>query len=130
MSSRDIKEKEVEAAKKNGVTPNRVVVAIDAIVPVVNPANPVAALTTAQLRDIYAGKITNWKEIGGQDGKIVVISRDTSSGTFECWQELIMISRPIKEGFSGVGRHWAMSISSAIAVTITLVIISVFLLLT
>ena len=41
-----------------------------------------------------------------------------------------MISRPIKEGFSGVGRHWAMSISSAIAVTITLVIISVFLLLT
>ena len=90
MSSRDIKEKEVEAAKKNGVTPNRVVVAIDAIVPVVNPANPVAALTTAQLRDIYAGKITNWKEIGGQDGKIVVISRDTSSGTFECWQELIM----------------------------------------
>ena len=90
MSSRDIKEKEVEAAKKNGVTPNRVVVAIDAIVPVVNPANPVAALTTAQLRDIYAGKITNWKELGGQDSKIVVISRDTSSGTFECWQELIM----------------------------------------
>ena len=90
MSSRDIKEKEVEAAKKNGVTPNRVVVAIDAIVPVVNPANPVAALTTAQLRDIYAGKITNWKELGGQDGKIVVISRDTSSGTFECWQELFM----------------------------------------
>ena len=65
MSSRDIKDKEVEAAKKNGVTPNRVTIAIDAIVPVVNPANPVAALTTAQLRDIYNGKVTNWKEVGG-----------------------------------------------------------------
>jgi cell division transport system permease protein len=42
----------------------------------------------------------------------------------------VMINRPLKEGFSGVGRHWAMSISSAIAVTITLVIISIFLLLT
>ena len=90
MSSRDIKEKEVEAAKKNGVTPNRIAIAVDAIVPVVNPANTVAALTSAQLRDIYNGKITNWKEVGGADGKIVVISRDTSSGTFECWQELIM----------------------------------------
>lgn len=90
MSSRDIKEKEVEAAKKNGVTPNRIAIAVDAIVPVVNPANTVAALTSAQLRDIYNGKITNWKEVGGVDGKIVVISRDTSSGTFECWQELIM----------------------------------------
>ncbi len=87
MSSRDIKEKEVDAAKKNGVTPNRITIAVDAIVPVVNPANPVAALTSAQLRDIYNGKVTNWKEVGGADGKIVVISRDTSSGTFECWQE-------------------------------------------
>jgi phosphate transport system substrate-binding protein len=90
MSSRDIKGKEVDAAKKNGVAPNRITIAVDAIVPVVNPANPVGALTSAQLRDIYSGKVTNWKEVGGADGKIVVISRDTSSGTFECWQELIM----------------------------------------
>lgn len=90
MSSRDIKDKEVDAAKKNGVTPNRIAIAVDAIVPVVNPANTVSNLTTAQLRDIYSGKITNWKELGGADGKIVVISRDTSSGTFECWQELVM----------------------------------------
>ena len=90
MSSRDIKEKEVDAAKKNGVTPNRITIAVDAIVQVVNPANPVGALSSAQLRDIYSGKVTNWKEVGGADGKIVVISRDTSSGTFECWQELIM----------------------------------------
>ena len=90
MSSRDIKDKETDAAKKNDVTPNRITIAVDAIVPVVNPANPVTALTSAQLRDIYSGKVTNWKDVGGADGKIVVISRDTSSGTFECWQELIM----------------------------------------
>lgn len=90
MSSRDIKAKEVEAAKKNGVNPTRTTIAVDAIVPVVNPANGITELSSAQLRDIYNGKITNWKEVGGTDAKIVVISRDTSSGTFECWQELIM----------------------------------------
>ena len=90
MSSRDIKDKEKAAAEKNGVTPVRTAIAVDAIVPVVNTANKVSALTTQQLRDIYTGKITNWKDLGGVDAKIVVISRDTSSGTFECWEELVM----------------------------------------
>jgi phosphate transport system substrate-binding protein len=90
MSSRDIKDKEVEAAAKNGVTPLRTPIAIDAIVPVVNPANKVAALTVEQLRDIFAGKITNWKDLGGEDAQIVAVSRDTSSGTFESWEELVM----------------------------------------
>ncbi len=90
MSSRDIKDKEKDAAAKNGITPLRTAIAIDAIVPVVNPANRVGALTLAQLRDIYTGKITNWKDLGGQDAQIVAISRDTSSGTFESWEELVM----------------------------------------
>ena len=90
MSSRDIKDKEKAAAEKNGVTPVRTAIAVDAIVPVVNTANKVSALTTPQLRDIYTGKSTNWKDLGGVDAKIVVISRDTSSGTFECWEELVM----------------------------------------
>ena len=90
MSSRDIKDKEVEAAKKNGVNPQRTAIAVDAIVPVVNPANPVSGLTVEQLRDIYTGKITNWKDLGGANAKIVVISRDTSSGTFECWEEMVL----------------------------------------
>ena len=63
---------------------------MDAIVPVVHPSNTVSGLTTQQLRDIYTGKVTNWKELGGADAKIVIISRDTSSGTFECWEELVM----------------------------------------
>lgn len=90
MSSRHVKDKEMAAARKNGVEPVTTAIAVDAIVPVVHPQNPVSNLSMAQLADIYAGKISNWKEVGGEDGKIVVISRDTSSGTFECWQELVM----------------------------------------
>lgn len=90
MSSRGMKEKEVQAAEAKGVKPCSITIAFDAIVPVVHPSNKVKNLTNDQLRDIYAGKITNWKELGGKDGKIVVISRDTSSGTFECWNELVM----------------------------------------
>jgi phosphate transport system substrate-binding protein len=56
MSSRDIKGKEVDAAKKNGVNPQRTAIAVDAIVPVVNPANPVSGLTVDQLRDIYTAR--------------------------------------------------------------------------
>lgn len=90
MSSRDMHEKEVKAANAKNVTPVRTSIAFDAIVPVVHPENPVKSMTSDQLRDIYTGKINNWKEVGGKDAKIVVISRDTSSGTFECWNELIM----------------------------------------
>ncbi len=66
------------------------VVAIDAIVPIVNPKNPVKNLTIDQLSQIYQGKITNWKEVGGDNLEIVVISRDSSSGTFEAWGELVL----------------------------------------
>lgn len=90
MSSRDIKQSETELGAKNGVNAVRTAIAVDALVPVVHPENPVRNLSAAQLKDIYAGKITNWEEVGGKDGKIVVISRDTSSGTYETWEEIIM----------------------------------------
>ncbi|MDR1126072.1 MAG: phosphate ABC transporter substrate-binding protein, partial [Deltaproteobacteria bacterium] len=90
MSSRDIKDSEVEQGRERGINPVRTAVAVDALLPVVHPSNPVKALASAQLRDIYAGRITNWKELGGQDENIVVISRDTSSGTYETWEEIIM----------------------------------------
>jgi phosphate transport system substrate-binding protein len=89
-SSREIKKTEVELAKSKGVTPTETVVAIDAIVPIVNPKNPVKNLLVDQLSQIYQGKITNWKEVGGENLEIVVISRDSSSGTFEAWGELVM----------------------------------------
>lgn len=89
-SSREIKESEVELAKTKGVNPTAAVVAIDAIVPIVNPKNRVKDLTIDQLSQIYQGKITNWKEVGGEDLQMVVISRDSSSGTFESWNELVL----------------------------------------
>jgi phosphate transport system substrate-binding protein len=89
-SSREIKKEEVELAKTKNVNPVANVVANDAIVPVVHPKNKVKNLSIDQLSQIYQGKITNWKEVGGDDLKIVVISRDSSSGTFESWDHFVM----------------------------------------
>jgi len=90
MSSRDMKANEMELAKSKSVNPVRIPIALDALLPVVHPSNGVAQLSVDQLRGIYVGTITNWKEIGGADKKIAVISRDTSSGTYETWDEKIM----------------------------------------
>ena len=89
-SSREIKDKEIELAKSKGINPVAHVVAFDAIIPVVHPKNKVSNLTIDQLSQIYQGNITNWKEVGGDDLKIVVISRDSSSGTFESWDHFVM----------------------------------------
>jgi phosphate transport system substrate-binding protein len=89
-SSRDLKPEEIKLAKSRGVNPVAHRVAIDAIVPIVHPSNPVKDLTIEQLSLIYQGKITNWKEVGGTNKKIVVISRDTSSGTYETWEQRVL----------------------------------------
>jgi phosphate transport system substrate-binding protein len=90
MASRFIKDKEVKAAFENNVYPVPFVVGIDALVPVVHPSNPVKGLTMDQLKQVYTGDITNWNEVGGPDKKIVVISRDTSSGTYETWSKIVL----------------------------------------
>jgi phosphate transport system substrate-binding protein len=89
MASRAMEAKEMDLAKTKNIAPKQIVCAIDAIVPVVNPANKLAEITTDQLKDLYMGKITSWKDLGG-DGPVVVISRDTSSGTYETWEGLVM----------------------------------------
>jgi phosphate transport system substrate-binding protein len=89
-SSREIKDKEVALARENRVNPVAHMVAIDAIVPIVNPRNKVQGLTIDQLSQIYQGRITNWKEVGGDNLTIVVVSRDSSSGTFESWGHLVL----------------------------------------
>ena len=67
-----------------------VIVAYDALAVIVNPGNPVSRLTRAQLEAIFRGKITNWKQVGGEDRKIVVYSRETSSGTYEFFKESVL----------------------------------------
>jgi len=90
MSSRCIKEKEIALANKKGIHPNEIKVALDGLAVVVNPANPVTRLTENQLSDIFTGKITNWKETGGMDEKIVVLSREVNSGTHVYFKEHVL----------------------------------------
>ena len=89
-ASRFIKDKEVALAQEKGVYPVPFAVAYDSIIPVVHPSNNLTNITLAQLKDIYMGKVTNFKEIGGPDLKIVICSRDTSSGTYETWEGKVM----------------------------------------
>ncbi len=88
--SRFMKDKEFKAAVEKGINPVAHVVAMDGIAIVVHKSNPVTELTVEQVRDIYMNKITSWKQLGGPDKKIVKVSRDTSSGTFETFHGLVM----------------------------------------
>ena len=76
-----MKAEEVEKAQANGITPVEHIIASDAIAIVVHPSNPVDNLTLPQLSDIFSGKITNWSEVGGEDRPIVLLSRESNSGT-------------------------------------------------
>ena len=89
-ASRHIKAKELTAARENGINPYENIVANDGIAMVVHKNNPVKNLTIQQIKDIYTGKIRNWKELGGPSLPIVVISRDVSSGTFEVFNSLAL----------------------------------------
>lgn len=106
--SRFMKEKEFKAAAEKGIMPVAHVVALDGLPILVHPSNPVKKLTVEQVRDIYMGKITNWKDVGGPDKKIVAISRDTNSGTYETFNKLVMKKEKIAEGTEYVGSNGAV----------------------
>lgn len=106
--SRFMKSEEFKAAVERGVFPVAHVVALDGLAVIVHPSNPVKELTKAQVADIYMGKITNWKDVGGPDAKIVVVSRDTNSGTYEAFEELVMKKRKMAEGIEYVGSNGAV----------------------
>ena len=90
MSSREIKEKEINLAKQKGITPYEIKVALDGLAVVVHPRNPVTKLTLDELAQIFTGKITNWKEVGGKDAKIVLLSREVNSGTHVYFKEHVL----------------------------------------
>ncbi len=90
QASRPMSLKEIDQAQAKGINPHEIQIAIDALAVVVNPANPVAELTFAQLSAIYTNEITNWKEVGGDDAPIVVISRDINSGTHVFFKEHVV----------------------------------------
>ncbi len=89
-ASRKISADELKEAEKQGVNPVEHIIARDAIAVIVNPGNPVNQLTLQQISDIYSGKISNWKEVGGEDRPIVRLSRETNSGTHVYFLETVL----------------------------------------
>ena len=115
MSSRNIKSKEIDLAKQKGINPNEIKAGLDGLAVVVNPQNPISKLTLQQLADIFTGKISNWKEVGGKDLKIVILSREVNSGTHVYFKEHVLRRGDVnsKEEFSP--RALMLSSSQAIA---------------
>lgn len=93
MASRRIKFDERVRMQQAGRPVEELTVAFDALAVIVHPSNPVSRLTREQLEGIFRGKITNWKQVGGEDRKIVVYSRETSSGTYEFFKESVLKHR-------------------------------------
>ncbi|MEO0079214.1 MAG: PstS family phosphate ABC transporter substrate-binding protein [candidate division WOR-3 bacterium] len=89
-ASRPIASKEISAARANGVNPAQIVIALDALSVIVNASNPVTRLTIPQLGAIYRGEITNWKQVGGPDRRIVLYGRQPSSGTFVFFRDEVV----------------------------------------
>ena len=89
-SSRPIKDIELDKAVSNGRHLKATVIAMDGICVIVNTSNTIDALTKSQIKSIFTGKASNWKQLGGSDEKIVAVSRDSSSGTFEAFGTLVL----------------------------------------
>jgi phosphate transport system substrate-binding protein len=89
-ASREMKPKEIEIAREHGVNPKEFVVAYDGVAVIVNKSNPVDKLTINDLHRIFTGKATNWKEFGGKDLPIVILSREVSSGTHMYFKEEVV----------------------------------------
>lgn len=90
QSSREMKPTEAELAKKRGHDPQETIVGLDGIAVVINPKNPVKELTVAQLRKIFTGEATSWREFGGRDTDIIILSREVSSGTHVYFKEHVL----------------------------------------
>jgi phosphate transport system substrate-binding protein len=89
-ASRPMKEREIEEARSNAIEPAEHTVAIDALAVIVHPDNPVNGLTLPQLADLYTGRIANWNEVGGKDAPVVLLSRETNSGTHVYFLETVV----------------------------------------
>lgn len=89
-ASRKIKDKEMELGRQKNIHPRGITVAKDGIAVVVHPANPVNELTFDQLERIFTDPAAKWSDFGGPDEKILVLSRESSSGTYVFFQEMVL----------------------------------------
>jgi phosphate transport system substrate-binding protein len=98
QSSRKIKFDEKQKLQAAGKTAREVIIAYDALAIIVHPSNPITRLTREQLEGIFTGKIKNWKELGGDNRKIIPYARETSSGTFEFFRESVLKNKNYLNG--------------------------------
>jgi len=89
-ASREMSPAEKEQGAQKGIMPRETVVARDGIAVIVHPSNPITELTMEQLKKIYTGAYTNWSEVSGVSGEFIVLSRESSSGTYVFFQEHIL----------------------------------------
>jgi phosphate transport system substrate-binding protein len=88
--SREMKQSEIDLIASKGAAPKKLIVALDGLAVVVSPENKISELTMNQLADIFTGRIRNWKEVGGRDAKIVLLSREVNSGTHVYFKEHVL----------------------------------------
>ena len=89
-ASRDMKPQKYDAAKAKGIKPYRVSIALDGIAVYLNESNPVKELSLEQLRGIYTGSITDWKDVGGPSHLIILYGRENNSGTYAFFKEHVL----------------------------------------
>jgi phosphate transport system substrate-binding protein len=89
-ASREMSTEELATAKKNGMRPVKLTVALDAIAVVVHPSNPVGSLTLREISDIFTGKTGRWTDVGGENRPIVLLSRESNSGTYVYFLEQVI----------------------------------------
>lgn len=90
QSSRKIKHEELEKARQAGLDPKEFLVGTDGLAVIVHPDNPVSEIDYAKLKQIFTGAVTNWKQVGGPDLPIVVMSREVNSGTHVYFKEEVL----------------------------------------
>jgi phosphate transport system substrate-binding protein len=90
MSSRPISQKEIDEAEANGIHPREWRMGLDGLIVIVNPRNPVNSVDLDELRDIFLARTRDWSELGGNGGKIVILSRESSSGTYMFFKEHVL----------------------------------------
>ena len=93
-TSRKMTQKEIDQAKAKGNEPKEWVVALDGIAVAVHPGNPIKQLTLSQLADLFTGTMTNWKQVGGKEAAVVLLSREVNSGTHVYFKEHVLGKGP------------------------------------
>jgi phosphate transport system substrate-binding protein len=89
-ASRSWKQEEIDQANAKNVNPTPLTVGLDGLAVFVNLSNPVNELSLEQIKKIYTGEYTNWKDVGGPDNKIDLLSRESNSGTYVYFQEHVL----------------------------------------